>query len=96
MKCLVHFHSKFHPANVLRIKTNISFISFLIQLISLDAIDSMTSLLRFKAKAKDVIDIPLITTSAKNLGFSLNNKLKIGAVMASGNLDSLQASGVQM
>jgi len=56
----------------------------------------MTSLLRFKAKAKDVIDIPLITTSAKNLGFSLNNKLKIGAVMASGNLDSLQASGVQM
>lgn len=56
----------------------------------------MTSLLRSKAKAKNVIDIPLITSSAKNLGFCLNNKLKIGAVMASGNLDSLQASGVQM
>lgn len=84
------------PSCELRIKTNISFISFLIQLISLDAIDSMTSLLRSKAKAKDVIDITLITTSAKNLGFCLNNMLKIGAVKASGNLDSLQASGVQM
>ena len=68
----------------------------MIQLISLAAIDSMASLLRSKAKAMNVIDIPLITNSAKNLGFCLSNKLKIGAVMASGKSDSLQASDLQM
>ena len=76
--------------------TSIFFISFMTQLISLAAVDSMTSLLMYKAKAKDVHNIPLITNAAKNLGFCLNNKLKIGAVMASGTSLSLQASDLQI
>ena len=78
----------FHPANCSLTMS----IFFLTQLISLAAIDSMTSLLISKAKAKNVNDIPLITSSAKNLAFCLNNKLKIGALMASGTSVSLQAS----
>jgi len=85
----------FHPANF-ALTTKIFSISFMTQFISLAAIDSMTSFLMSKAKAKNVNDIPLITSSAKNLGFCLNNKLKIGAVMASGTSVPLQASGSQM
>ena len=84
----------FRPANFF--VNNEHFLYFLTQLISLAAIDSMTSLLMSKAKAKNVNDISLITSSAKNLGFCLNNKLKIGALMASGTSVSLQASGLQM
>ena len=73
-----------------------SIFSLLTQLISLAAIESMTSLLMSKAKGKDVNDIPLITSSAKNLGLCLNNKLKIGALIASETSVSLQASGLQM
>ncbi|XP_078381457.1 sperm receptor for egg jelly-like [Oculina patagonica] len=57
---------------------------------SLSSIDSMTSLLMSKAKAKNVVDIPLITKSAENLGSCLNNMLKVGAVIASRNSDSGQ------
>lgn len=66
----------------------------MIQAISLTAIDSMTSLLMSKAKAKNVVDIPLITKSAGNLGSCLNNMLKVGAVIASRNSDSGQVSYV--
>ncbi|KAL9965156.1 hypothetical protein ACROYT_G028918 [Oculina patagonica] len=61
---------------------------------SLSAIDSMTSLLMSKAKAKNVVDIPLITKSAENLGSCLNNMLKVGAVIASRNSDSSQGKHV--
>ncbi len=52
----------------------------------------MTSLLMSKAKAKNVVDIPLITKSAENLGSCLKNMLKVGAVIASGNPDSGKVS----
>ena len=52
----------------------------------------MTSLLMSKAEAKNVVDIPLITKSAKNLGSCLNNMLKVGSVIASGSSDSEQVS----
>ena len=55
----------------------------------------MTSLLMSKAKAKHTKDIPLITNSAENLGFCLNNMLKAGAVLASVDLTKDQASRVQ-
>ncbi|KAJ7370174.1 hypothetical protein OS493_033799 [Desmophyllum pertusum] len=51
----------------------------------------MTSLLWNIAQLKDVVDIPLVTQSAENLGSCLNSVLKAGAVIASGNL----GSGVQ-
>ncbi len=66
--------------------------SFMVQVTSLSAIDPMTSLLMSKAKAKNVVDIPLITKSAENLGSCLNNMLKVGAVIASRNSDSSQVS----
>lgn len=69
---------------------------FMTQFISLAAIDSMTSLLLSKAKAKNVNEITLITSSAKSLGFCLNSELKIGTVMASGTSVPLQASGLQI
>ena len=52
----------------------------------------MTSLLMSKAEAKNVVDIPLITKSAFNLGSCLNNMLKVGSVIASGSSDSEQVS----
>ena len=52
----------------------------------------MTSLLMAKAKAKEAVDMPLITKSAKNLGSCLNNMLKVGALIASGSSDSGQVS----
>ncbi|KAL9965160.1 hypothetical protein ACROYT_G028923 [Oculina patagonica] len=61
---------------------------------SLSAIDLMTSLLMSKAKAKNVVDIPLITMSAENLGSCLNNMLNVGAVIASRNSDSSQGRHV--
>ncbi|KAL9966015.1 hypothetical protein ACROYT_G024022 [Oculina patagonica] len=55
---------------------------------SLSAIDEMASLLWSTAQSKDVVDIPLVTHSAENLGSCLNSVLKAGAVMASGHLGS--------
>ncbi|KAJ7353947.1 hypothetical protein OS493_031088 [Desmophyllum pertusum] len=62
---------------------------------SLSAIDWMTSLLMSKAQAKNITEIPLIRKAAENLFSSLNNMLKAGAVFASENSDSIQASGAR-
>ncbi|XP_022787369.1 polycystic kidney disease protein 1-like 2 [Stylophora pistillata] len=55
---------------------------------SLTSLHSMTSLLWRTAKLKDVVDIPLVTQSAENLGSCLNSVLKAGAVIASGGYGS--------
>ena len=56
----------------------------------------MTSLLMSKAQTKNTTDVPLITKSAENLGSCLNNMLKVGGVIASGNSNRAQASGVHL
>ena len=42
----------------------------------------MTSLLTYKAQAKNTTDVPLIIKSAENLGTCLNSMLKTGAEIA--------------
>ena len=42
----------------------------------------MTSLLTYKAQARNTTDAPLIIKSAENLGTCLNNMLKTGAEIA--------------
>lgn len=66
--------------------------SSMIQVTSLSAVDSMTSLLMSKANSKNVVDIPLITKSAENVGSCLNNMLNVGAFIASGSSNSGQVS----
>lgn len=68
------------------------FIFFTIQNDSLTSVDSMASLMMFKAQAKNTTDLPLITKSAENLGSCLNNMLKVGSVVASGNSNRDQVS----
>ena len=70
------------------------FIFLTIQNDSLTSVDSMTSLMMFKAQAKNTTDLPLITKSAENLGSCLNNILKVGSVVASGisSRDQVSAS----
>ena len=55
----------------------------------------MTSLLTYKAQAKNITDVPLIIKSAENLGTCLSNMLKTGAgIAASSDANIDEASRV--